>query len=116
MPKCKKHKLEKTPGLVWGFFYVPRVTRDGGIFTADKKGYIFSEFFKILADENGKPLPPLVLKHPDHALNEYIQNYGLVAVVRDHEGNRLCFSKSRCNTLPGEFTARLSSFLKLLPS
>jgi len=60
----------------------PRVTRDA-VFTADKKGYIFSEFFKFWLTKSGKPLPPLVLKHPDHALNEYTQNYGLVAVVRD---------------------------------
>ena len=111
-----KRRLEQTSGSVWGFFYVPRTTRESGIFATDKKGYIFSEFFKILADEKGLELPPLALKHPDEAINEYLKNYGLVAVVRDHQGSKLCFSISRCNKLPTGFTDRLRTYLELMPS
>lgn len=105
----------KTRGKIWGFFYVPGTTRDSGIFTTDDKGYIFSEFFKILADEKGAKPPQLMLKHPDEAMDEYIRNYDLVAVLRDPEGNKICYSVNYLNKLPAAFTARLRTYLQLMP-
>lgn len=98
-----------------GLFYIPRMTRDGGIFTDDSGGYIFSQFFKTLADEKGVPLPRLALKMPDSALNEYVRNYGLVAVVRDHEGSTLVWSVNYLNRLPHAFTDRLRRSFGIMP-
>lgn len=98
-----------------GLFYVPRMTRDNGIFTDDSGGYIFSQFFKLLSEEKGLPLPRLVLKFPDNALNEYLRNYGLVAVVRDHEGSNLCWSVNYINRLPAPFTDRLRRSFGIMP-
>lgn len=98
-----------------GLFYVPRMTRENGIFTDDSGGYIFSQFFKILAEEKGVPLPPLALKLPDNALNEYVRNYGLVAVVRDHEGASICWSANYLNKLPLPFTDRLRRSFGIMP-
>jgi len=117
MAENQTRRFKKTRGSVWGFFYIPRITRESGIFASDKKDYLFSEFFKILAEEKEMKLPPLVLKHPDEATNEYLKNYGLVVVVRDHaEGNNICFSNSRCNKLPAEFTDRIRNNLKVMQS
>jgi len=116
MASDKKCRLEKTSGCIRGFFYIPQTTRESGIFTTDGEGYIFSEFFRILADEKDMELPPLVLKHPDEAINEYLKSYGLVAVVQDQEKSIICFSSSRCNKLPTAFTDRIRTFLHLMPS
>src|SRR5208283_4295464 len=116
MPVYPKQWLEQSSGSIWGFFYISGTTRDSGIFTPDTEGYIFSEFFRILADEKGMELPPLVLKHPDEAVNEYLKNYGLVAFLWNTRANRFCFSNSRCNKLPTEFTDRLRNYAKLMPT
>lgn len=109
-------KRKTTSGSVtWGFFYIPRITRESGIFATDKKGYIFSEFFKLLADEKGLDLPPGVLKHPDEAANEYVRNYGMVIVLRDPEGTKICYSTRFRNKLPLAFTDRLRTHLQLMP-
>lgn len=101
-------KRRSTSGSVtWGFFYIPRITRDAGIFATDKKGYIFTEFFKLLAEEKGMTLPPLVLKHPDEATNEYVRNYGMVIVLKDPEGTKICYSANYRNKLPTAFIDRL---------
>lgn len=98
-----------------GLFYVPRMTRESGIFTDDSGGYIFSEFFKILAQEKGLQLPRLALKMPDNALNEYVRNYNLVAVVRDGEGSTVCWSANYFNRLPLPFTDRLRRSFGIMP-
>ena len=109
-------KRNTTSGSVtWGFFYVPRITREAGIFATDKKGYIFSEFFKLLAEEKGVDLPPGVMKHPDEAANEYVRNYGMVVVLRDPEGTKICYSVNYRNKLPLSFTDRLRTHLQLMP-
>jgi hypothetical protein len=100
---------------MWGFFYIPRVTRDSGLFVTDRKGYIFRELFRVLADEKGIRLPPLVLKHPDEAANEYIRNYDMVAILRDTEGTVVCYSVEYRNKLPQAFTDRLRTYLGLMP-
>ena len=105
----------KSTGKFWGFFYIPGTTRDSGIFVTDDKGYIFSEFFKVLADEKGAQPPRLVLKHPDEAIDEYIRNYDLVAVLRDPDGNKICYSVNYLNKLPQGFTNRLRTYLQLMP-
>lgn len=102
-------------GVTWGLFYVPGQSRDSGIFVTDKSGYIFSEFFKTLAAEKNMELPPLVLKHPDQAVNEYVRNYEMVAVLRDPEGNKICYSVDYRNKLPSAFTARLRNFMQVMP-
>lgn len=109
-------KRKSTSGSVtWGFFYIPRITRDAGIFATDKKGYIFTEFFKILAEEKGLDLPPLVMKHPDEAANEYVRNYGMVIVLRDPEGTNICYSVQYRNKLPTAFLDRLRTHGQLMP-
>lgn len=108
-------RKSKSTGKNWGFFYIPGTTRDSGIFVTDEKEYIFSAFFKVLADEKGFRPPPLMLKHPDEAMNEYIRNYDLVAVLRDPEGNKICYSVNYLNKLPSEFTNRLRTYLQLMP-
>lgn len=109
-------KRKSTSGSVtWGFFLIPRITRENGIFATDKKGYIFTEFFKLLADEKGMDLPPGVMKHPDEAVNEYVRNYGMVIVLRDPEGTFICYSVKYRNKLPESFLARLRSHFHLMP-
>jgi hypothetical protein len=100
-----------------GYFYVPRQTREDGIFASDRdEDYIFVDFFKILARERGRQLPELVLKYPDNAINEYLKNYGLVIVMLDHEGNKFCYSRNYRNNLPTVFTDQIKSHLQIMPS
>lgn len=110
------HGKTETHGSTWGLFYVPRMTRSSGIFVDDAGGgYVFSEFFKILAQEKNMTLPRLVVKFPDNAVNEYLRNYGMVAVVRDQEGNKMCWSVNYRNRLPLVFTDRLRAHFGLMP-
>jgi hypothetical protein len=108
-------KRKSTSSVTWGLFYIPRITRDNGIFVTDKGGYIFSNFFKALAAEKEMRLPPLVLKHPDEAANEYVRNYDMVIVLKDPEGTKICYSVEYRNKLPLAFADRIKTFMQVMP-
>lgn len=105
----------KSGAATLAFFYIPEITRDSGIFVSDKDGYIFSEFFKILAEEKGTELPPSVLDHPDHAANDYVRNYNMVIVMKDASNAKICYSVDYVNKLPREFIDRIRNYLHLMP-
>jgi hypothetical protein len=108
-------KTKPGPAQSGGFFYMPRLTREEGIFVSDKGGYLFSEFLKVLSQESGSEIPPNALKHPDTAINNYVRNYGLIAVIKDHENRIVCYSASYLNRLPSAFTDQLRSLLRVVP-
>lgn len=95
---------------------MPEMTRPEGIFVNDNEGYIFSEFFKTIAQEGGVELPPAVLEHPDNAANAYVQNYGLVIVMQNPDRSFVCFSSNYLNKLPMQFTSRVRSHFGLMPT
>lgn len=99
-----------------GFFYIPRVTGDAGIFAEDRgRSYIFKEFLKALSEWIDREFPSLVYKYPDRATNEYVKNYDMVAVLVDHEGNKVCYSVNYLNKLPQVFVDRIRSHLQIMP-
>jgi len=108
-------KQKSSSGTTRGFFYLPGITRDNGIFAEDSHDYIFINFFKILAKEKGMELPPPMLEHPDNAFNEYLRNYGLVAVVLQPDGGKECYSVEYRNKLPAAFIDRVRAYLQVMP-
>lgn len=105
----------RTGGSTWGFFYVPKITRNTGIFASDDKGQIFIEFFRTLASEKGTTLPDVITSAPNVAANQYITNYGLVAIIQNRDGAVFCYSYRYRNKLPPEFVERVRSHMKLMP-
>lgn len=99
-------------------FFVPRITPPVGFFAEDKLGgggYIMAEILKALSDRTGHRLPPIALEHPDTAVNEYVRNYGMVIVMLDHEGNKVCLSTNYRNQLPAQFLDRVRNYLEIMP-
>jgi len=107
----------KHVGLTRGLFYLPRVTGDSGLYADDREGrYLFSDFFKELAEFTDVPRSRLSKERPDAAINFLIQNHGLVVVCKDHERNFYCYSLRYQNKLPEPFLDRVRGSLLLLPS
>lgn len=100
-----------------GFFHVPRVTGERGLYADDRNGgYIFANFLKKFAEHTGRPMTALAKKMPDTAINEMVTNFGMVVVMKDHDGNKICFSTSYRPKLPQAFVERIRSDLNLMPT
>lgn len=112
----KRKKAAPAPNRTRGLFFIPRITGDNGFFAEDRgDSYILTEILKAIADRTGHTMPDLVLKHPDNAVNEYVRNYGMVIVMVDHEGNKVCISSDYRNQLPPPFVDRVRAFLQIMP-
>lgn len=57
-----------------------------------------------------------MLKHPDNAVNSYVQNYGLVIVMIDQDGRKVCYSSNYRNKLPEPFLDRVRSRMGVMPA
>ncbi len=92
----------------FGVFYIPRFTSEQGIFADGTKDYIFVDFIKAIQKLSGRQLPSMALTKPDSVVNEYVKNYGLVAVVVDGSAKQV-FSYNFRNKLPQGFIDRVRS-------
>ena len=109
----KNKKTSHEPS--WGLFYLPRVTSDQGIFAAEQADDIFTSFLRSLERYTGKRVPSVMYDHPDNAVNQYVVNYGLVVIMLDTDGNKVCYSSSYRNKLPMPFLDRVRSSMGLMP-
>jgi hypothetical protein len=102
----KKKSSKATPA--YGVFYLPRFTSEQGVFADGSKDYIFVDFLKEIQKLSGRDFPPMALTKPDTVVNEYVKNYGLVAVVVDGSAKQV-FSYTFRNKLPQQFMDRVQS-------
>lgn len=102
-------------GHTLGLFYIPRITRENGVFTSDANGYIFTEFFRIIAEEHGTQVPEMAVKQPDTMANHYVRNYAAVFILKTPDGENICYSVNYRNQLPSALTDRLRRVFELMP-
>jgi hypothetical protein len=109
-------KHHKTNRQSWGLFYLPRVTADQGIFAAEGVEDIFTAFLRAMERYTSRRIPQPMYDHPDNAVNSYVKDYGLVIVMLDQDGTKLCYSANPRNRLPVAFLDRVRSTMAVMPS
>jgi hypothetical protein len=92
------------------------VTGDAGAFFEDVgQTYVFEALLRSLEQYTRQKFPEQVYEHPDHAVNEYVRNYGMVIAMIDHEGNKTLISPKYWLKIPPAFQDRIRSFLQIMP-